>query len=263
MRLQTMYLGLFIMALITGCDWSPPRNNPADPGSRNYDGPPTIENAWIETHCQELYESVCYMTIYADIRDPEWISTRDSAWAYLENELLGPMGYDPPHDRFMLSIYFKSDTLDSEMSEYLDNRFFVRFRDDAGHRCEKSARIINPISIYYGYPVLSYPGDSSIIDTLQPRFVWGYSNAFEFTFRVTCKGLNFFWENAGIHRDCTSVWMGPDDSLAISEYLLPYSWTVTVEDNDGNTATSRSNLFLVSPTIDIGLRLATGQRRLD
>jgi len=249
MRLRAIYLGLFIGALITSCDWSPPRNNPADPGSRDYDGPPTIENAWIETHCQSLSVNACYMTIFADIRDPEWISTHDSAWAYLENELLGPMGYDPPHDRFVLSIYFKSDALNSEMSEYLDNDFFVRFRDDAGHRCERSVRIINPI---YDYPTLYYPSDSSIIDTLQPRFLWDYWNTFEFTFRVTCKGLNFFWEKAGIHRDCTSVWMGPDDSLAISTYFLPYTWTVTVVDHGGNTATSSPSIFLVSPAIDTG-----------
>jgi hypothetical protein len=188
------------------------------------------------------------MTICADFNDAEGISSRDSAWAYFEENLLGGMNYESVSDRFALSVYFGSDTLDSSLSYYLFKDFSVEFRDEAGNRCRQSTQILNPISHLYGYPEPGYPppGDS-IIDNPRPHFLWAYTTEPEFTFRVTCTGINFFWEVSDIPKDCTSVWMGPEDSLAVSLYSEPYVWTVTAVDNGGNTATSTPIKFWVRP----------------
>ncbi len=248
MKVGALCLGVLLVALSAGCDWSPPRDNPSDPGSFRYDGPATIVSAWIEVHCQlRAGLDVCYMTLFAYFDDPEGVSSHDSAWAYFEDELLGAMGYVPFHDRFTLSIYFESDTLDSSLSYYLFEDFSVEFLDDAGHRTQQSVQILNPISHLNGYPDPGYPLEGYIIDNPQPNFVWDYTTEYEFTFRVTCTGLNFFWEKSGIPKDCTSVWMGPNDSLAASVQPEPYIWTVTAVDNGGNTATSAPIKFWLLP----------------
>ncbi|MFH1009896.1 MAG: hypothetical protein V1784_01515 [bacterium] len=238
-----------------GCEWSPPRDNPMDPGSDKYDVPPVIERLWIEVHCLSLsqYQETCRLMIYADVSDREGISTSDSAWIYLEEEFLGQMMYDPPRKLFVLGVCTDCDTLDSLPTAYEDRVFIVRVQDDFGNRRERSTQITRSICCGPGkYPVAEFPANNDVIDTLQPRFEWRpYSEQFEFTFRVYCQGTNFVWDSSGIPSDCSSIWMGPEDSLAISLYPEPYIWTVTLVDNSGNTATSEQKKFWVGDTSGI------------
>jgi hypothetical protein len=247
---------LFSLCLWWGCDWSPRRDNPMDPGSEKYDAPPVIERLWIEVRCASLseFEETCRLMIYADVSDREGISTRDSGWVYLEGRLLGQMLYEPLSDLFVLSVCTDCDTLDSLPAAYEDKTFVIRVQDDRGNIREGTTQITRAICCGPNkYPVAEIPGNGDVIDTLQPRFEWrAYNEQFGFTFRVHCEGTDFVWDSSGIPPDFTSIWIGPEDSLAISVYPEPYIWTVTVVDNAGNTATSEPNKFWVGDTTAVG-----------
>lgn len=251
MRVRTAALSLLSLGLFAGCDWSPPRDNPRDPGSSNYDAPPVIEEVRVETHCRMLMVDYCSLEIIADVYDREGISTLDSAWVYLQGNCLGEMGYDAIQDYFILALNENSDELPDRLGSYLGKDFVVRFKDDWGHTIADSARIA---VIIRDYPQPVSPAKENRPDTVtthRPCFQWlPYISDFDFLFRVDCYLDPFsylLWDSCGIHSDCTGVCMGLDDSLANSvDSQVMYSWTVSVEDSAGNTATSRPYQFVVS-----------------
>lgn len=253
-KTSPVLLLLSAFAFFGGCDWSPPRDNPMDPGSDkyHYDAPPNIERLWIEVHCRSENEEICRLMIYADVSDSEGVSTRDSAWVFLEEQFLEQMMFDPHSGLFVLGVCTACDTLEYLPTAYEDRIFVVRIQDDFGNRREGSTQITRSICCSPGkYPVAEFPRNGDTIDTLQPRFEWeDYPDQFDYTFRVHCQGVNLVWDSCGIPSDCTSIWMGPEDSLAISLYPEPYIWTVSVEDNSGNTATSEQKKFWVGDTSD-------------
>lgn len=238
-------LCLLAAGLMASCDWSPPRDNPRDPASPDYSPPEAIRGLQIETHCYWDRGDICSMTVFADVYDPEGISTLDSAWVYLGDTLLGQMGYDAVRDRFVLTIYGKSDILHDPLPYYQTKYFVVRFRDDARNIVKDSIRMTRVIDSYYGdYPELVWPaGEDTIVTEPRPWFLWwGYAAPFPITYRVDCHKSNgeLFWDSSGISQPDTTVQIGVPFAFDSS-----YSWTLTVVDEVNNTARSVRERFWV------------------
>ena len=251
MKIRTILLYLMLMSSLAGCNWSPPRDNLRDPGSSDYDGPPVIQRVWIETRCQLFAMDYCGMDIYANVYDPEGISTLDTAWVYLDEDCLGQMQYDAAENRFVLSLDENSNELPDRLENYLGAEFIVRFRDDVGYAIQESVQITRVIR---NYPRPEWPAEPEAIvvcTTQHPRFQWRqYFVAWPFTYAVHCyldPNNYLLWDSCGIQSDCTNVLLDGNDSLENSiDPNIWYSWTVSVVDSAGDKATSQRFRFVVS-----------------
>ncbi len=244
---------VFLAAIyLAGCDWSPLRDNPRDPGASNFDGPPEIRQLRFETHCREFMLDFCDLKVIADIYDPDGISTLDSAWLTLGERALGQMHYDAAEDNFSLMLYEFTEQLPGKLETYMDSVFTVFFMDDAGYIIQKSDSISEPNR---SYPGPRSPGDQfyppDTVRTYWPcfewaRYIWGRA----FTYSINCY-LNpenrVIWNSEGLPDSCTMVCVELPDSLDnLGDPDFYYSWTVSVVDGDGNSATSLPFHFVVS-----------------
>lgn len=254
MRTRIVFLSLFTVALFVGCEWSPSRDNPLDPGSPSYQEPsikepPVFNKVWIETHCQEFILVYCKLDVIAEVHDPEGICIQDVAWVTLGEDSLGQMHIDSPLQRFILTLYERSDELPGPLDFYRDTVFTVWFRNEDGDTIQDSAQITD---INTNCPTLESPGSAEtivIINDPTPCFQWrDYGVLWPYKYQVNCyldPDNQLLWSSGDILSDCTTVCM-EDDSLAdLIDAFKNYSWTVSVVDGDSNKATSQRYRFRV------------------
>ncbi|MBM3324121.1 MAG: hypothetical protein FJY66_00475 [Calditrichaeota bacterium] len=266
MKSRAAVLGLWALALLAGCEWSPLRDNPRDPGAYNYNPPELIQRAWIETHCRKLdLGDMCSMTIFAEVWDPEGVSALDRAWVYLSDwgdEQSWPMIYDSPHRRFTLSIQGGSDSLPNHLIYYQTKHFVVRFQDDKGNIAEDSVRMSRLICCTNSnYPDIDWPTyqDSVAYNPYPVLKWWRYAGGFEFTYRIEC-----FDELGTLVWDTSGAPPGIEDSIRVGRPLDSweggedfYCWKLTVIDEDANTAESACEKFWVFDTTGTTLTTAS------
>lgn len=245
------------ICFFSGCQWTPNRDNPNDPGSSDYDPNEAIRSLSITTHCQldsVNITDICYLTILAEVYDPEGVSSLDAAWASLEGVGLGRMGYDGgggTRGHFTLSIYASSDTLVEAMTWYQTKYFVVRFQDDAGDYVEDSTRISRVICSSGGealqyYPTWNGPTETgSVTDTIHPLLQWwGFPKIFDFTYSIKCYETTgqeqLVWEITGISSEDTAIRVAAD-----LRNNTQYCCILTVVDKGGNTASSPCEIFSV------------------
>ncbi len=239
---------LVVMMFLVGCDWTPPRDNPLDPGSDDYNPNETIREIWIETFCEPVMEGIsCDMTVYADVWDPEGISSRDKTWVLMEGEPDRPMQQIGDGDIFSLRI--DEDILQHSLLYFQTKEITVRFQDDEGHVTEASAHMIRLFHWEGALPRLKWPTEiDTTITEQQPIFEWwSYTDpdsGFEFTFAAECfYNEDLIWDTSGIPGDVTSVQIGK--ILPFSQGNELYSWIVQVVDEASNKAQSKPSKFLI------------------
>jgi hypothetical protein len=162
------------------------------------------------------------------------------------------MYYNAAEDNFSLMLYEFTDNLPGKLENYIDSVFTVFFMDDAGYLIQKSDSISEPNR---SYPDPRYPGSEfyppDTIRTHWPLFEWShYIWGPAFTYSINCY-LNpenrVIWSREGLAEDCTSFLVEPPDTLDnLGDPDFYYSWTVSVVDGDGNSATSLPHYFIVS-----------------
>jgi hypothetical protein len=251
---------LFCFAAIgffSGCQWTPDRDNPNDPGSPDYNPNEAIRSLSITTHCQldtVLKTDICYLTIFAEVYDPDGVSSLDRAWASLDSMPLGQMKYDGgdgTRGYFALSIYAGSDTLAEPMPWYQTKYFVVRFQDDAGDFVEDSTHMSRVICSSGGAALEGCPewkwhtGDSIRADTSHPLLEWRkFSGVFDFTYRINCYELTaqeqLVWDIRRISPEDSAIRVAP-----ALDNNAQYCCILTVVDEVGNTGSSPCERFSV------------------
>jgi hypothetical protein len=145
-----------------------------------------------------------------------------------------------------------SDELPQKLENYIDSVFTVFFIDDAGYLIFKNDSISEPNR---SYPHPRDPGSEffppDTILTHFPLFEWSqYVWGRAFTYSIDCyvnPENRLVWNHEGLPSDCTSVQVAPPDTLHnLGDPDFYYSWTISVVDADGNSATSLPIHFVVS-----------------
>ncbi len=239
---------LVVIILLVGCDWTPPRDNPLDPGSNDYNPHEAIREAWIETFCEPVMEGIaCGMTVYADVWDPEGISSRDRAWVLMEGEPERPMQLIGDGDIF--SLWIHEDMLQHNLLYFQTKDITVKFQDDEGHVTEARACMTRLFHWEGALPRLKWPTEiDTTITVQQPIFTWwSYTDpdsGFYFEFAVECfYNEDLTWDTSGLPGNITSVQIGK--ILPFSQGNEFYSWVVQVVDEANNVAQSKASKFFI------------------
>ncbi len=142
----------------------------------------------------------------------------------------------------MLTVH--EDSLGGDLCDtYLTKEFQIQFTDNAGYNVEGITDMTRCIQ---AYPQQKSPKDYDVVREHNPQLIWQeFPKNYYFTYWTRCYLSDFLlWDSSGISRNDTSVVIGK--SLPNSKTGEYYSWTISVVDTHGNSATSQRADFFVS-----------------
>jgi hypothetical protein len=246
-----------LTAVLSGCTWSPTRDNKVDPASPYYDPAllpnraPRIDSLSIVTDClANVYADYCAFEVRCSVSDADNNLMYNEIMARLDTIELGPMSYDPELGYFYLRRE-QSDFSWDNLRVFEFDTVRVSVRDDSG--ATDSKWVLFP-RIDRNYPQIQEPdGTPTFPDTVfqdQTTLRWSQwretGGDYFYSVAVYLEEAILVWDSTGIASDCTSVVVG--DSL-LPSYIVPYlyKWYLSVTDEVGNRRTAQPSYFFVYP----------------
>ncbi len=251
-------IALFLLlALASGCSWTPSRDNQVDPNSPYYQSPPTpnrppvIDSLSVVTDCvDDRLAYTCAFEARCQVTDPDNNLLYSSVLARLDTIDLGPMSFDPQNGYFYIRRS-QSDFRFDDLSVFQNRPFYVTVTDDSG-ATDTRTQLFPAVRL--DWPVPEHPlGDATYPDTVYSYVAsagwwpWGdFSGHYTYSIELYWNEATLVWDTSGISPADTTAIIG--DSLRPSFVIRnPYKWYLTVVDELGNRMTAEPQYFVVYP----------------
>lgn len=258
--MKLLCITALVLTVVIGCDWSPQRDNTADPRSLFYipHRRPVIDSVKLVTDCRKdvIQDYFCAFDVNCWITDSDRTARWDSITACIETRtdtlVLGQMDYSPEINGF--TIRRTQDQLPEHgLGSYVGDSIRVIVVDVLGAVTYRAIEFHAPLTT--PVPLISHPGIPGVDTTVKvydylPRLGWYYwgnlDDGHRFSVSVVQNGLSTVWSATGLAP--TDTFVVVTDSLLVSGLtVITYSWFLTVTDRRGDRLTSLPGYFLVFP----------------
>lgn len=252
-----------MLALVTGCSWTPERLNPYDPNSPQYVLPPVpnsapvIDTVIVNTNCVNFpTEDQCGVVVTAHITDADNNLDFDEVIVMIKSptetdeRYFGQMQYNPVAS--MWEFVRQETELDSAAERYVGSVVTVHVADDSGAVDQSSVFYPN---LFRDYPSIHWPRNTPHCICPDYRyFTWGRWNG---EGQAREMEIQYYYANFdlvpsltvhSISPTDTSVWVERNFVPSDSNNFIFYGWRLFVVDQNGNRAGSESGTFYYRET---------------